>query len=122
MIDLWRGRGEAPNLDSRSPGALHLSLGQPQKTQLVTVTIDFILLRVLGERITISGIWVIIPSHDIILSSVQNKNRHSPTVPLITHGISFTDDNASRDSANKGDLASENKARAASGIVDPVNH
>jgi hypothetical protein len=65
---------------------------------------------------------VFIPSYDIILRTVQNKNRHSPTIPLTPHGISFTDNDASRNSANKSDLASENKARTASGIVNPVNH
>jgi hypothetical protein len=65
---------------------------------------------------------VFIPSHDIILSTIQNINRDSPTIPLIPHGISITDNDASGNYANHSDLASEDKARAASGIVNLVNH
>jgi hypothetical protein len=67
-------------------------------------------------RVGIAVGWdrILIPSNHIILVTGKDKNWDSPAITVITHRISFTDDDASRDSADQGNIASQKDTRTAS--------
>lgn len=91
----------APSHGSHSPGQLHPNFEHPQR--FPDFGWHFHLQHSEGMfrvRITISRYRVFISCDDIILATVQNKNRHCPTAAMISHWVSLTDNNASWNSAN----------------------
>jgi hypothetical protein len=57
---------------------------------------------------------ILIPSNHIILVTGKDNNWDNPAITVITHRISFTDDDASRDSVDQGNIASQKDMRTAS--------
>jgi hypothetical protein len=65
-------------------------------------------------RIAVGWDRILIPSNHIILVTGKDKNWDSLAITVITHRISFTDDDASRNSADQGNIASQKDTRMAS--------
>jgi hypothetical protein len=63
---------------------------------------------------------ILVPSNHIILVTGENKYWDSLAIAMITQRIPFTDDNASRDSADQGNIASQENTGTASGVVNPI--
>jgi hypothetical protein len=73
-------------------------------------------------RIAIAWDMIFITSKNIIMLAVYDKDRHSPDAAIVTHGVSFADENTSWDPADQSDFAPEQESRAASGVVNPVDN
>jgi hypothetical protein len=68
-----------------------------------------IVLGLTSFRVGVAVGWdgILVPSNHIIVVTGKNKNWDSPAIAMITHRIPFTDDDASRDSADQGNIASQ---------------
>jgi myo-inositol catabolism protein IolC len=78
------------------------------------MALDLVTIILKRMRIAVGWDRILIPSNHIILVTGKDKNWDSLAITVITHRISFTDDDASRNSADQGNIASQKDTRMAS--------